>query len=156
MSKIKRMNVKKILDLEDRDKIKDLIDYHINLKRRGVFDTNQQAKLIHQINRNIKKYLPDSDEHPDQKESILFYIQIMMLYLQNRLFDLEKLSDRNQNPLSDFIIDCEDTRFHTYRLGRLYVDRLMENGDNVILKELKELLDICVGVAFKLVSDDSY
>ena len=147
MSRVKSVNVDKIFRLEDMSKINDMIAFHHNLSKKRLFSLDQQAKFVHLINQNIKKYLKDEVSEAD---TIQFYIDLLFYYLENRMIDLKRLTDREQNPLTDFIVDCEETQIHHSKYANYYIDRLIEYGDNILPLYVNNILENCSSPGFKL------
>jgi hypothetical protein len=140
MSKVKSVNVDRILKTMDMSQIENLINYHINLKKRRVFGIDQQSKFIHKINEYIKTYLVNEK---DQEVALRFYMNLILYYVQNNLFDLKILSERAQNPLTDFIMDCEDTLVYKSNAANSYIHALIDNGDDQLPPSLFDVFERC-------------
>jgi hypothetical protein len=67
----------------------------------------------------------------------------MLIYISKNLFDLDQLTERFQNPLTDFIIDCEDTKIYESKFANYYINSLIENGDDLIPSGLYDLINKC-------------
>jgi hypothetical protein len=128
-------------------KIKDMVEYHKNLSKKGLFSLYQQAKFVHLLNQNIKKYLKDE---VDEAETIQFYIDLLFYYLENGMIDLKRLTEREQNPFTDFIVDCQETQIHHSKYANYYIDRLIEYGDNILPLYVNDILENCSAPGFKL------
>jgi hypothetical protein len=81
-------------------------------------------------------------KNPD-KESADFYVNLMIFYLDNKLFDLEQLTKRGQNPLTNFIFDCEETEILHSDLARQYITDLIKRGDNKLPNDVSDILNRC-------------
>lgn len=137
MSKVKFVDIQKVLDNQDLTKIDEMIEFIENLKRKRVFTIEQQAKLVKSIDKYIKLYLPYNDDI--SIESLRFYFYIMFTLLENNLLDLDKLSSRDQNPLSIFLAECKERNYSNTKYGVFYIQQIVERGDKVIEDEIFRL-----------------
>ena len=130
---VRKVNVNKILNNEIIPKFPKIVQFHHHLSNKGLFTIEQQEKFIkklteliyHHMNNSYEKDGPSDLQMGDEIE----FMDLMLSHLVNPIFDLEKLSDRETNPLTVFLDNYIGNREDLSNKEQFYVSRLIDLGD---------------------------
>jgi hypothetical protein len=145
MSNVRFVDLLRTLDSMGKDdeiqvwKAVQLLDFHKYLKRKRLWTLEQQMLFVKKIIDKIIEYI-----QYDKIRSLKISSLVLELHIRSGMLDLDKLVEKEYNPLTYFLKDCEKSLIHEQPRAGEFVDFLLEIGDEQINKNVfHDINEVC-------------
>jgi hypothetical protein len=120
-------------------KAEQLLEFHKHLKRKRLWTLDRQMIFVSKIVDKIKEYI-----QRDKIRELKIAALILEMHIRSNMLDVEKLVEKEYNPLTYLIKDCEKTKIYYYPRAIEMIEFLSEIGDDQINKNVfDDISSVC-------------